>query len=135
MHQLGPDSQVVQSLNMRVFTIALAILATSMFADAAPAVHTFQAYDEKLDMYIGWSNGNLAGLRTATVTCVGVATIAAAIGAGGLGELIFRGVVSKWERGEKLPRGPAAKLSPSPPKMASLLLPEPRHSSRRRKRK
>jgi osmoprotectant transport system permease protein len=36
----------------------------------------------------------LAGLRTATVTCVGVATIAAAIGAGGLGELIFRGVSS-----------------------------------------
>ena len=36
----------------------------------------------------------LAGIRTATVTCVGVATIAAAIGAGGLGELIFRGVAS-----------------------------------------
>ena len=36
----------------------------------------------------------LAGLRTATVTCVGVATIAAAIGAGGLGELVFRGVAS-----------------------------------------
>lgn len=36
----------------------------------------------------------LAGLRTATVICVGVATIAAAIGAGGLGELIFRGVAS-----------------------------------------
>ncbi len=36
----------------------------------------------------------LAGLRTATVLCVGVATIAAAIGAGGLGELIFRGVAS-----------------------------------------
>ena len=36
----------------------------------------------------------LAGLRVATVTCVGVATIAAAIGAGGLGELIFRGVAS-----------------------------------------
>lgn len=36
----------------------------------------------------------LAGLRTATVTCVGVATIAAAIGAGGLGEYIFRGVAS-----------------------------------------
>src|SRR5438309_10047456 len=34
----------------------------------------------------------LAGLRTATVICVGVATIAAAIGAGGLGELIFRGL-------------------------------------------
>ena len=34
----------------------------------------------------------LAGLRTATVTCIGIATIAAAVGAGGLGELIFRGV-------------------------------------------
>lgn len=34
----------------------------------------------------------IAGLRTATVICVGVATIAAAIGAGGLGELIFRGL-------------------------------------------
>jgi osmoprotectant transport system permease protein len=36
----------------------------------------------------------LAGLRTATVACVGIATIAAAVGAGGLGELIFRGVAS-----------------------------------------
>ena len=36
----------------------------------------------------------LAGLRVATVPCVGVATIAAAIGAGGLGELIFRGVAT-----------------------------------------
>ncbi|MDE1161633.1 MAG: ABC transporter permease [Acidobacteriaceae bacterium] len=36
----------------------------------------------------------LAGIRTATVTCIGVATIAAAVGAGGLGELIFRGVAS-----------------------------------------
>jgi osmoprotectant transport system permease protein len=34
----------------------------------------------------------IAGVRTATVICVGVATIAAAIGAGGLGEFIFRGV-------------------------------------------
>ena len=34
----------------------------------------------------------VAGIRIATVTAVGVATIAAAIGAGGLGELIFRGV-------------------------------------------
>ena len=34
----------------------------------------------------------LAGVRVATVLCVGVATIAAAIGAGGLGELIFRGL-------------------------------------------
>jgi osmoprotectant transport system permease protein len=36
----------------------------------------------------------LAGLRTATVTCIGIATIAAAVGAGGLGELICRGVAS-----------------------------------------
>lgn len=35
-----------------------------------------------------------AGLRTSTVTCIGIATIAAAVGAGGLGELIFRGVAS-----------------------------------------
>lgn len=34
----------------------------------------------------------LAGIRTATVISVGVATIAAAIGAGGLGMYIFRGV-------------------------------------------
>ncbi len=36
----------------------------------------------------------LAGLRIATVTTIGTATIAAAIGAGGLGELIFRGVAT-----------------------------------------
>ena len=34
----------------------------------------------------------LAGIRIALVTSVGLATIAAAIGAGGLGELIFRGL-------------------------------------------
>lgn len=34
----------------------------------------------------------LAGIRIATVVGVGIATIAAAIGAGGLGEYIFRGV-------------------------------------------
>ena len=34
----------------------------------------------------------LAGIRTATVIGVGVATIAAAIGAGGLGDFIFRGL-------------------------------------------
>ncbi len=33
-----------------------------------------------------------AGIRVATVTAVGVATIAAAVGAGGLGMFIFRGV-------------------------------------------
>src|SRR6201998_1906767 len=34
----------------------------------------------------------LAGIRVATVLCIGVTTIAAAIGAGGLGVFIFRGV-------------------------------------------
>jgi osmoprotectant transport system permease protein len=36
----------------------------------------------------------LSGLRIATVTTVGTATIAAAIGAGGLGVFIFRGIAS-----------------------------------------
>ena len=36
----------------------------------------------------------LAGLRIATVTTIGTATIAAAIGAGGLGGFIFRGLAS-----------------------------------------
>jgi osmoprotectant transport system permease protein len=34
----------------------------------------------------------VAGVRTATVVSIGLATIAAAIGAGGLGQFIFRGV-------------------------------------------
>jgi osmoprotectant transport system permease protein len=34
----------------------------------------------------------LAGIRTATIITIGIATIAAAIGAGGLGGFIFRGV-------------------------------------------
>ena len=34
----------------------------------------------------------LAGVRVATVICVGIATIAAAIGAGGLGNFIFQGL-------------------------------------------
>jgi osmoprotectant transport system permease protein len=38
------------------------------------------------------SNVIVAGIRVATVICVGLATIAAAIGAGGLGEFIFRGL-------------------------------------------
>jgi osmoprotectant transport system permease protein len=36
----------------------------------------------------------LAGLRIATVTTIGTATIAAAIGAGGLGVFIFQGIAS-----------------------------------------
>src|SRR6202043_3123735 len=36
----------------------------------------------------------LAGIRIATVTTVGTATIAAAIGGGGLGVFIFRGIAS-----------------------------------------
>jgi osmoprotectant transport system permease protein len=34
----------------------------------------------------------LAGIRVATAICIGITTIAAAIGAGGLGVFIFRGV-------------------------------------------
>jgi len=34
----------------------------------------------------------LAGVRVATVTTIGTATIAAAIGGGGLGVFIFRGI-------------------------------------------
>jgi osmoprotectant transport system permease protein len=33
-----------------------------------------------------------AGIRIATVTCVGIATLCAAVGAGGLGQFIFRGI-------------------------------------------
>jgi osmoprotectant transport system permease protein len=40
----------------------------------------------------------LSGIRVATVICVGVATIAAAIGAGGLGVYIFRGVAMVDDR-------------------------------------
>jgi len=36
----------------------------------------------------------LAGVRIATVTTIGTATIAAAIGGGGLGVFIFRGISS-----------------------------------------
>ena len=36
----------------------------------------------------------VAGLRIATVTTIGTATIAAAIGGGGLGVFIFRGIAS-----------------------------------------
>src|ERR1700719_3508390 len=39
----------------------------------------------------------LAGIRTATIITIGVATIAAAIGAGGLGTFIFRGVALSSE--------------------------------------
>jgi len=55
----------------------------------------------------------LAGLRTATVTCVGIATIAAAVGAGGLGELIFRGVASVDNRLVLAGAIPAALLAPA----------------------
>ena len=68
----GSDGLAVQSLAMRAFTIALAILTTTMLADAATAVHAFRVwgmesdtqkrtYDEKLAMYIGWSNGYFSG--------------------------------------------------------------------------
>ena len=45
----------------------------------------------KLELPLAVS-GILSGVRIAAVICVGLATIAAAIGAGGLGEFIFRGL-------------------------------------------
>jgi len=53
----------------------------------------------------------VAGLRTATVTTVGTATIAAAIGAGGLGVFIFRGVAMLDTRTILLGAVPAAALA------------------------
>ena len=59
-------------MNIRVFTVALAILGTSALAKADPAGQAFlvwgnksdtqkSTYSEKLSMYIGWSNGFFAG--------------------------------------------------------------------------
>ena len=61
----------------------------------------------------------LAGLRTATVTCVGIATIAAAVGAGGLGELIHR---RGWPPAHRNTRLSARRLLPAAPR-------SPRHRS------
>ena len=68
----SPSVWLYTDHNMRIFTIALAILAVPMLSDAATAVHTFmvwgmsseaqkRSYDEKLAMYIGWSNGYFSG--------------------------------------------------------------------------
>jgi osmoprotectant transport system permease protein len=64
------------------------------------------------------SNVIVAGIRTATVITVGVATIAAAIGAGGLGEFIFRGLAMVDNRVILLGAIPAAIMALS----ADLLL-------------
>jgi len=53
----------------------------------------------------------LAGIRVATVVGVGVATIAAAIGAGGLGVFIFRGVAMVDNRTILMGALPAALLA------------------------
>jgi osmoprotectant transport system permease protein len=53
----------------------------------------------------------LAGLRTATVTCVGISTIAAAVGAGGLGEYILLCGASVVKRGVGAGGVPAALLA------------------------
>jgi osmoprotectant transport system permease protein len=44
-----------------------------------------------VDMPLSFST-MLAGIRVATVLTIGIATVAAAVGAGGLGEFIFRGL-------------------------------------------
>jgi osmoprotectant transport system permease protein len=53
----------------------------------------------------------LAGIRIATVTTIGTATIAAAIGAGGLGVFIFRGIASVDSRQILAGAVPAALLA------------------------
>ena len=53
----------------------------------------------------------IAGVRVATVIGVGTATIAAAIGAGGLGEYIFRGLVDGRHDDDPGRRVPAAALA------------------------
>jgi len=53
----------------------------------------------------------LSGIRVATVICVGVATIAAAIGAGGLGVYIFRGVAMVDDRLILAGAAPAAAMA------------------------
>src|SRR5260370_29540344 len=56
----------------------------------------------------------LSGVRVAVVISVGLATIAAAIGAGGLGELIFRGLAMVNNQLILAGAIPAAGLSPPP---------------------
>src|ERR1017187_1716942 len=68
----------------------------------------------------------LAGLRTATVTCVGVATIAAAIGAGGLGQAFFAGAASAAP-----PPPPPSPLAPTPPSASSNTNPPSADETRR----
>ena len=53
----------------------------------------------------------LAGVRVATVICVGIATIAAAIGGGGLGVFIFRGIATVNNRSILAGAIPAAAIS------------------------
>jgi osmoprotectant transport system permease protein len=53
----------------------------------------------------------LAGIRVATVTTIGTATIAAAIGGGGLGVFIFRGIASVDTTQILAGAGPAAILA------------------------
>ncbi len=50
----------------------------------------------------------IAGVRVATVICIGLATIAAAIGAGGLGEYIFRGLAMVNNRCDPRRRSPGS---------------------------
>jgi osmoprotectant transport system permease protein len=58
-------------------------------AEAMGMTHSQILYRVRLPLALAFI---LAGIRTATVITIGVATIAAAIGAGGLGTFIFRGV-------------------------------------------
>jgi osmoprotectant transport system permease protein len=63
----------------------------------------------------------LAGVRVATVLTIGVATIAAAVGAGGLGEFIFRGLAMVNDRLILAGAIPAAALALTADFLLSLL--------------
>jgi len=83
--------QTIPSLAMFGFLLPLPWLGERAARVAIVALTAYALFKVELPLAASFI---LAGLRTATVTCVGIATIAAAVGAGGLGELIFRGVAS-----------------------------------------
>jgi osmoprotectant transport system permease protein len=77
----------------------LAILALTLYALLPLIRNTYAGIKGMTDRQLLWQvelplalGVIIAGIRVATVISVGLATIAAAIGAGGLGEYIFRGL-------------------------------------------
>jgi osmoprotectant transport system permease protein len=99
--------RVVGGIGVRTALVALTLYALlPLLRNTVTGLHTVDAAVREAGRGLGMTARQLlwhvelplaapvivAGLRTATVTTVGTATIAAAIGAGGLGVFIFRGV-------------------------------------------